>query len=375
MTRGRTIGVWVLAALAVAVAVAWWLATFERVRRTVDLPPRGEAAYNPLYALKLALRADGQRVESRQRLQLGTLELRRHDTVLVYSDPRTLAPAELDALFAFAARGGHLVLRLPPWDYRAGTLGLGNLAGRLPLQPLLLEPHCASLIVRGEKPHIEFCDGARFQLAKGARALAAWRVAEDQHVFARFAHGAGSVDLLSNLDFLAGKALRDPPHRLLARQLVAPRYGEGTIHLVYAADMPPLWRWLLDHAWMALLPLLLALLAWLWMRMQRFGPLLPAPLQPRRSLLEHVQASGEHLVRYGHLTLLHRAMREAVLARLRRRDPLAAALDGDAQAATLAARTGLPAAELRATLDTRPPADATDFRTRIARLVALRKRL
>lgn len=375
MTRGRTAGVWLLSALAVAALVAWWMATFERVQRTIDLPPRGEAAYNPLYALKLALRADGQRVESRQRLQLATLKLGRRDTVLVYSDPRTLASAELDALFAFAARGGHLVLRLPQWNHRAGVAGLGNLDGRLPLQPLLAEPHCASLIVRGEKPHIEFCRDARFRLANGARPIAAWRVAGDQYVFARFAHGEGSIDLVSGLDFLAGASLRDPPHRVLSRQLFAPRYGEGEIHLVYAADMPPLWHWLLGHGWMALLPLLLALLAWLWMRMQRFGPLLPSPLQARRSLLEHVQASGEHLVRYGHLALLHRALRDAVIARLRRRDPLAAALDGETQAATLAARTGLPAAELRATLDTRPPADTTDFRTRIARLVALRKRL
>jgi hypothetical protein len=375
MTHGRTVGVWLLSALAVAALVAWWMATFERVQRSVDLPPRGEAAYNPLYALKLALRADGQRVESRQRLQLDSLQLGRRDTVLVYSDPRTLASSELDALFAFAEQGGHLVLRLPSWDYRAGALGLGNLEGRLPLQPPLAEPRCASLFVHGEKPHVEFCRGARFRLAQGAQPLAAWRVVGDQNVFARFAHGDGSIDLLSDLDFVAGKALRDPPHRVLARQILAPRYGEGTIHLVYAADMPPLWRWLLDHGWMALLPLLLALLAWLWMRMQRFGPLLPSPLQPRRSLLEHVQASGEHLVRYGHLALLHRATRDAVLARLRRRDPLAAALDGEAQAATLAARTGLPAVELRATLDTRPPAVASEFRTRIARLIALRKRL
>src|SRR3546814_3831009 len=80
---------------------------------------------------------------------------------------------------------------------------------------------------------------------------------------------------------------------------------------------------------MAWLPALLALAAWLWMRTQRFGPRLPSPEPARRALLEHVQASGEHLWRYGRASALYAAVREVFMARLRRRDPLAAALDID----------------------------------------------
>ena len=111
------------------------------------------------------------------------------------------------------------------------------------------------------------------------------------------------------------------------------------------------------------------------MRTQRFGPLLATPMPPRRSLLEHVEASGEHLLRYRKLGVLHRAMRDAVLARLRRRDPRAAAQDGETQAALVAARVDTAAAQVRDTLDTRPPANTTEFRHRIARLIDLRKRL
>ena len=375
MSGSRALVPWLLGGLALAAAIAWFLATHQRVERSFPLPPRGEASYNPLYALKLALRADRQPVESRQRLQLDTLALGRRDTLVVYSDPRALTHAELDALFAFAEGGGHLVLRLPPWEWRGSPATLGGLAGRMPVQPLLLEPRCMRLRTAHKEPQPMFCGAPRFRLADGATPLAAWRDVEGRHVFARFAHGEGSVDLVSDLYFLGNRVLRTPGYAAFARQLLAPRWGEGRFHLVYAADMPPLWLWLLRHGWMALLPLALALLAWLWMRAQRFGPLLPAPLPPRRSLLEHVQASGEHLVRYGQLALLHRAVRDAVLARLRRRDPLAAALDGDAQAATLAPRVQLSPAEVRTTLDTRPPADIAEFRTRIARLIALRNRL
>lgn len=373
MSRLRSALPWLLVVCVIGAGVAWFLATHQRVEKSIPLPPRGEASFNPLYALKLALRADGQRADSRQRLQLDEMALAPRDTLLVYSDPRGLTSSQLQALFRFAEAGGHLVLRLPPWQ--EDEADAGALADWLPIEPDLLEPHCMDLYVAGENDHEEFCRAPRFVLADDVELEAAWRTHDGQHVFARFAYGDGSVDLLGDLEMIGNESLDEGPHLAFARQLLAPHWGEGRFHLVYAADMPPLWRWLLQHAWAFLLPLLLALLAWLWMRMQRFGPLLPTPLPPRRSLLEHVQASGAHLLRYGKLGVLHRAMRDAVLAHLRRRDPLAAAQDGETRAALVAARVDLPASQVRATLDTRPPVNATEFRHRIARLIDLRKRL
>ena len=373
MSRARAALPWLLALAVIAAGLAWFLATHHRVEKIVPMPPRGEASYNPLYALTLALRAEGQRAESRQRLQLAEMALAPGDTLLVYSDPRALTYDQLGALFLFAEAGGHLVLRLPPW--REDEPFVGDLADWLPIEPELLDPHCMDLFVAGEEEHVEFCRAPRFQLSEDAEVSAAWRTRDGHHVFARFPYGDGSVDLLGDLEMVDNGSLDEGPHLAFARQLLAPNWGKGRFHLVYAADMPPLWRWLLTHAWAFLLPLLLALLAWLWMRMQRFGPLLPSPMPPRRSLLEHVEASGEHLLRYGKAAALHRALRDAVLARLRRRDPLAAAQDGETQAALVAARVDTAAAQVRDTLDTRPPANTTEFRHRIARLIDLRKRL
>ena len=159
------------------------------------------------------------------------------------------------------------------------------------------------------------------------------------------------------------------------RQLLAPNWNAGTFHLIFSTDMPPLWRLLLEHAWMIFVPLLIALFGWLWMRAQRFGPLLPSPAEERRSLLEHVQASGEHLYRYGRAHLLHAALRAEVLARLRRRDPVAAALEGATQAAAIAARTGMSPSDIEQALRSPRPLDAKDFRQRISRLIALRRHL
>ncbi|WP_101926402.1 MULTISPECIES: DUF4350 domain-containing protein [Luteimonas] len=373
MTRWRTrIGVALLVATVLGLFVAWWLHTYERVEREIALPPRGEATYNPLYALRLALRADGVDAVSRQRLRLESEALSPGDTVLLFGDPRTLRARDVDALLAWVDGGGHLLVRTPPPRGRDAVARPWELLPRLGVTPVPDSARCERLFVDAQEPHVEFCNGQRFVVATP---LLTWGDDAGDLVFARLQRGAGRVDVLADFDFLAGDTLREPPHAALARQLLAPNYREGRVHLIYAASVPPLWRVLLTRGWMAWGPLLLALLAWLWMRTQRLGPLLPSPSPTRRALLEHVHASGEHLLRYRRSAPLHAAVRDAFLDRLRRRDPLAAALTGDAQAEAIAARTGHTPAEVRHALQTPSPDDPRGFRQRIARLIQMRTHL
>lgn len=382
-TGGRNAIVAALVALGLALLAAWWLRTHERVERTVDLQPRGEARYNPLYALKLALREAGVRAQSRQRLRLGEVPLGAGDTLLVLSDPRTLSPREVDDLLRWVQGGGHLLVRTPPRQDSFATAPetRNGLLSALALRPVP-KPGCMRLAAPRSpaktrhapaSPYL-FCGSTRFTM-EGVEPLQAWGDLDNGYAYARLAHGEGTVDVLADFDFLDNDSLEQPAFVLLARQLLQPGWKRGTVHLVYAASMPPLWRLLLDRAWMAWLPLLLAMCAWLWMRTQRFGPRVPSPEPARRALLEHVQASGEHLWRYGRAATLHGAVRDALLARLRRRDPVAAALEGELQAAAIAARTGVPAAEVLSALRTPRPRDGADFTRRIARLLQLRQRL
>lgn len=354
--------------------VAWWLHTHERTASEVALPPAGEAAYNPLYALRLALRADGVEAVSRQRLDLAAHPPGRRDTVLMLGDPDTLAPREVDALLHWVDGGGHLLVSTPRVPRRRSAARADGLLARLGIETHAESGECERLDLPGQEPHVEFCGGVRF-VPRGVDPEHAWGDLSAGFVFARLRRGQGAVDVLAALDFMANGKLAEPPHAILARQLLAPNYGHGTVHLVYAADMPPLWRLLLERGWMAWLPLALALAGFLWMRLQRLGPVLPAPREERRSLLEHVQAGGEHLRRYGHGALLHAALRDALLDRLRRRDPMAAALEGPARAAAIAARTGMPAADIEHALRDPRPHDRRDFVQRMARLIDLRRRL
>ena len=369
------IGLALLGALIVALGVAWFLHTHERVTDSIDLPSRGEAAYNPLYALRESLVTAGVPARSRQRLQLATERLGPRDTVLLYSDPGNLLPSEVAGLLDWVDRGGHLLVRTPLPRRSGDRLRPGDLLGRIGVTTVEGQPHCEPLLVEGQEGHVEFCNGRRFLLAD-AGSMLEWGDGEEEGlVYARLRHGEGEIDVLADFDFMRNSALREVPHALLTRQLLAPNWGEGTMHLVYAASVPPLWVQILRHGWMAWGPLLLALLAWLWMRTQRLGPVLPAPPVARRALLEHVDASGEHLVRYGRAPLLYDAVRAAFLDRLRRRDPLAAALEGEPGIEAIATRTGLAPRDVREALQPPRPDDATGFRQRIARLIQMRNAL
>ncbi len=380
---------WVLLALALCgAAAAWFHHTYQRIEHEVPLPPLGEASYNPLYALKRTLQADGLTVESRQRINLATHALGASDTLLILSDPRSMGPLETRRVLAWVEGGGHLLLRTPPTDNRDND---GHVPMLEALGVLLTDdaPECETLQVEGQQSHVEFCRGRRF-FFKDVVPQLAWGDLQAAYVYARLVHGRGRVDVLADFDFLTNNGntgtdllggvdrtggLHDLPHRALARQVLAPNYGKGTVHLVYAAQMPSLMRTVLSKGWPVWAPLALALLAWLWLRMQRFGPLQPSPASERRSLLEHIRASGDHLFRYQRRALLYAAVRNAFLARLRRRDPMAAALSGDAQASAIAERLGLPVDQVRTALQSPSSQDKPAFRDRISTLIQLRKRI
>lgn len=398
MTRGGIAGVSVVAVAAIALIVTWFLVSFERKDIDIPLPPRGEAVFNPLYALKVSLQGAGQRVQSRPRVADEAHPLGPRDTVVLNGDPDLLSPRDIDRLFDWVADGGHLVVEAPsrvvPEDQASLVAPFGvrprqssdelecmtvdKLPSTMPDKDQETDGRARTATAKAKEKGEEeeevfaldlYC-WSRFDLTEAANPQLAWRDGSGV-VFARFGHGLGSIDVVAQIAPLTRQALQTREHAAFARQLLDPNWGRGTFHLVYSTDMPSLWSLLARHAWMVFVPLALLLLAWLRMRTQRFGPLLPSPPEARRSLLEHVQASGEHLYRYGRAHLLHQALRRHVLARIRRRDPVAASLDGQAQVTAIAQRTGLPATDVADALHSPRPFDARDFRHRIARLISL----
>jgi hypothetical protein len=355
--RGAIVGA--LAALVVIGAlVAWFLYTFERVSQDVRMPPRGEAAINPLYALRGALRAHGQAADTQRWFRPAGWKPGAHDTLLITGQAAPFTASDVDRLLAWVRGGGHLVLRtatLAESPALAGALALtveGEESGCFVVEP----PASPKAKPEADAPPRRLFDlepGA-VQLCgptvHGAGAVVAGPAPGGGHRFARVAIGQGAVSLLPSLDFLHNRQLEEPAARALAYQLLAPGLGRGHMLLVYGDDMPSLWRLMLRFGWPILLPLALALLAWLVLRGQRFGTLRPVPPAARRALLEHVQAAGEFAWRRGRMVALHGALRARFERRLARRDPLLAAMHGDALVLALAERCALPASRVRQAL-------------------------
>ena len=378
-------------ALAGFVALAVWAfpKLFKPVTEQMPLPPTGEAAYNPLYALKLALRAHGREVRAWPNLTAAEHALGAEDTLLLYDRPEAMGEAQARRILDWVGRGGHLVMPGPPARAEPGAL-----AAAIGLRALAPKPHKRD--GKNDKPGLEdlfaprdcvrlrtqlpakedeqtwLCDPPFVPTLSGFRlgggdATAGWR-------FARRQLGRGLVTV-AELDYLDNERLRRPESRAMAYQLLAPRLQRGRMHLVYSADVPSLLRLLLMHAWMVLLPLSLALAAWLLWRGQRLGPLQPAPEPRRRALLEHVQAAGEFAWARGRGGALHAALLRLFQRRLALREPLLAALDADAQARALAERLSLPLARVRLALQAHGLQQPAVFTQSIATLLQMRSRL
>lgn len=410
MTRNGWILTGVIALLLVGIA-AWWFATFERVERTITLPPRGEARYNPYFALKEALKS--RDIPVRSGATLVPTRLKPGDVLLLGMDVRSLSPENSAALLGFVEGGGHLLFVVPEDSERLGTLpetfdlqaGSPRFActgwaanaeagirvgrwcsahrfdrGRVPadkvddsgerfrdsdgvlLRGLPKIPDAdaepapdAERIDNRHRADPDSADSAATdaeQASTGADILLAGLPHDvDGYLTLTATYGAGTWTALVSTEPFTNRNLGYEGNAELVWQLLGPLIGEGsTVELVYGSDIPPWYVLLFYQGWPVWIPLLIALLAWLWRRAQRFGPLLPALPPPRRALLDHVRASGEFLYRQGRTQTLLDALRRRFRRTLERRDPALAALSPRELIPTLAERERLSEDTLREAL-------------------------
>ncbi len=358
--------------LVLAALCTWFfLENFKRVTRERDLPMQGEARYNPLYALKLSLRELGQSVETHARLDIDTATLKPGDTLLFYSPPNGFSEAQIDGLLKWVEAGGHLIVSTPAPDFLSDDITLYN---KLGIYPGEVEDECFSFMPTKVKK-AEYLCGNRFFTEDTE--WFEWLHGDQKQGYSlgRMYWGDGTVTVVSNLDFMGNEQLKFSGARELTYQLLANTMGKGRFHLVYATDMSPFWLLLLKHGWSLLIPLLVLLAAWLIYRSQRFGPLQASPNPDRRALLEHISATGEYMF-HRHLSHeLHLAVLALFNSRLRRRDPMTAALTGEAQIQALAERTKIDPQKIRQALKPGSLRQKENFFHSVATLIQLRNQL
>lgn len=174
--------------------------------------------------------------------------------------------------------------------------------------------------------------------------------------------GRGAIAVVHNGGVFRGKAIRERDHAELLVRLAIP---DGKRHVVWIArygSLPSWYGWLWEHAWPALLSLLLLALLGMRRAAARFGPVEPAEGAARANLLEHAAAAGRWLWSLPEgPDILATRLRTSALAAVRARRPELAGLDAAALARALAAEGRASERDIVRALDTVSPGDPAGF--------------
>jgi len=360
-------------ALVVALLVAVVLVFFERVEIEIETGYSGAARTNPLYACQQLL----TRLGIPARSVSGTGQLPPPDHVLVLVAPRQVfGETRAKRLLEWVAAGGHLIV----------TPRLGTAEGR---DDPLLSPLGLSVEPRegeGDEKTVRvraYPDARAAEVAvalsqrlEGAADQALFVAgAEDANLLARYGRGEGFVTVLADAAFLGNAEIGERDHARFTWELVCATSRPAGVWLVFRDDVPSLGSMLVRRAWMALVSAAALLAAWLWRRGRRFGPLLEAPPSGRRSLAEHIRATGEFLWSQGEYPSLVASQRQAVLRQIERRRPAWLRLSKRERVRDLAELAGVPAGVLASALEGRPQGDEAEFVRMISTLEKVRRAL
>ena len=170
-------------------------------------------------------------------------------------------------------------------------------------------------------------------------------VGDNEYRFIGDEHGAalraimvqkGHVVMLA-ASYFSNNALRQYDHGELLLDLVKLNKTSKRVTIVRHLDVPRWYVAIWSRYRLAIISLACGLLLLLWAALRRFGPVLPNPVLERRSLMEHIAASGAWLWKAegGRQQLLEAARRDT-LALVGLRAPALARMQPDALAQALA---------------------------------------
>lgn len=305
-----------IAVLSVFGLLGWWfLENFDYVEENVRVRMSGEAARNPYLAAERTLNILGLRAQTLKRWEPERALADRG--VLILPEQRdALGRRGVQRILQWVEAGGHLITEdraLEDSDPLLDALEVSRSEGK-----------------RGEKPAVklQLPDDERIYSVK-MHALQsldtereAWYVDSEfaTHML-HFRHGRGYVTVLNDLEFMRNTSLDEDDHADFLFELARLHKSSGALTFYHSQDEFSLWDWLSTHARAVLLAGAAMLLLWLWRVAPRFGPLAAENSRARRSLLEHLRASGRFLWSVGASDRLLEAAREQALRKLKRAHP------------------------------------------------------
>jgi hypothetical protein len=127
------------------------------------------------------------------------------------------------------------------------------------------------------------------------------------------ASGNGTITVVPSFAFLLNSSIGKNDHAEFGWLLASHGVAAPRVLLFLRFESLPLTEWIWREAWTVVIAAALFLLAWLSRVIPRFGPLVPDAPPERRSLAEHIIASGRFLWSRGQRRYLVAAVRERAL--------------------------------------------------------------
>ncbi|BBA35888.1 uncharacterized protein sS8_3956 [Methylocaldum marinum] len=374
-------GILVLAGL----VAAWFFSNFDYLPETTWEKPGKEALRNPYLAFERLLERLGRpvvRVSDAPALD----QLAPGGVLLLDNSRRIHVNARrTEALFDWVARGGYLIVAAEPrriddpvlkhlgiewYQPPKAVTGENDDAGQDDGEPEHDEtdacessnPPCehgtdvipVHLPARGQP--LSLRRSSRWNLWGLAPTSPApvWKAGgvDSASAVLHYDYGAGSITVFDDFAFLGNRQIGEYDHAELIWTLIRHYQPRGEVRLATRLEVPTLWEWLAESAWMALISGALLLAAWLWNIVPRFGGTLVSPSPVRRSLVEHLAAVGRAVWHLGENGRAHweNVMRQELRRHVLQRHPHLADVSEPELARILSAASGIPENRVAAVL-------------------------
>ncbi|MEO0617562.1 MAG: hypothetical protein AAFY69_15640, partial [Pseudomonadota bacterium] len=170
-----------------------------------------------------------------------------------------------------------------------------------------------------------------------------------------------------------GESARESAALLL--DIVAGEFSPGDVWFLYRVDYPSLWEQLRKNAPFLLLSAGLLLLLALWSAVQRFGPLFGEADLRRRSVVEHIAASGRFAWRTRQVASITATSIEGVLRSAERRYPGIRNLPRQKRDPLIAQISDLPLELIEQAFDPEPRVKRRSFTEHMSQLQRIRNSL
>lgn len=174
-----------------------------------------------------------------------------------------------------------------------------------------------------------------------------------------FARGQGQVTAINDISVLNARALGKIDNAEFIGDIAA--LSPGAPVLFQQRGRLSLWRWLVLYALPVVVVTIVAVIAWIWRVGPRFGPIRHDGTAERRSLVDHLHASGRFLWDAQERAVLADAVRARVLAGVRREHAEFERLGRGGQRDLLVAALGIAPADAERLLAIGTTMSAADF--------------